>query len=152
MAAIHIQVSRELAIAARALWPVLGRFSRLPDWFPGIDGFHCSGDTPGNRRDIAIGPFKVVQELIDQDDSGFRTVYQVTEGPGITRDTAFIVTIRLEALANGHSCIDWQAELAAAPAPFPPGSEAVFAERTRKNYEQALDHLERLIAANPDLR
>lgn len=151
MAAIHIQVSRGLAIAADTLWPVLGRFSRLPDWFPGIDGFRCSGDTPGSRRDITIGPFQVAQELHAQDDSGFRTVYQVTDGPGIDRDTGFIVTIALEALANGRSRINWQANLAAAPAQFPAGSEAIFAERTRKSYEQALDHLDRLIASNPGL-
>jgi carbon monoxide dehydrogenase subunit G len=145
MAAIQFQVQRELAVTADRLWPVLGRFSRLPDWFPGITGFRCSGDAPGARRDITLGPFQVTQELLSQDDDARRTVYQIIAGPGMDRGTGFVVTITLE--ARGEHChVCWGACLDALPAAFPPGSEAAFTERTRRNYEQALDHLEGVIA------
>lgn len=146
MAPIHFQVSRTLAVSAARLWPVLGRFSRLPDWFPGITTFTCSGDTPGSRRDITLGPFQVTQELLAQDDAAMHTVYQVTAGPGMDRSTGFVVTIALEAVDDHHCRIDWQARLDTLPAAFPPGSETAFTERTRRNYEQALDHLEGVIA------
>ncbi len=142
---IQFEVSRPLALPARQLWPLLGRFSRLPDWFPGVDGFRCEGDTPGSLRHIRIGPFEVTQELLEQDDTSFRTVYQVTAGPGISPATGFIVCISL-AEEGSHSRVHWEARLAALPTSMPAGSEDAFIARTRKNYEHALDHLEQVLA------
>lgn len=145
----ELAVSRVIARPAPLLWPLAGRFSRLPDWFPGLDGFSCEGDTPGSRRHIRIGPFEITQQLLEQDDTGFRTVYQVSEGPGITTATGFIVTISLSALDASSCRLDWQAKLAALPSTMPAGSESVFIERTRKNYEHALDHLEQVLTSLP---
>lgn len=143
----ELAVSRVIARPAPLLWPLLGRFSRLPDWFPGVDGFSCEGDTPGSRRHIRIGPFEITQQLLEQDDAGFRTVYQVSDGPGITPATGFIVTISLIAIDAANSHVDWQAKLTALPSTMPAGSESVFIERTRKNYEHALDHLEQVLSS-----
>lgn len=144
----ELAVSRMIARPAPLLWPLLGRFSRLPDWFPGVDGFSCEGDTPGSRRHIRIGPFEVVQQLLEQDDSAFRTIYQVTEGPGISPATGFIVSISLQAVDAQHCRVDWQAKLAQLPANMPAGSDDAFTARTRKNYEHALDHLEQVLSAS----
>jgi carbon monoxide dehydrogenase subunit G len=141
----ELAVSRVITCPAPLLWPLLGRFSRLPDWFPGVDGFSCEGDTPGSRRHIRIGPFEITQLLLEQDDADFRTVYQVSDGPGISPATGFIVTISLSAVDTASSRIDWQAKLVALPTTMPAGSESVFIERTRKNYENALDHLEQVL-------
>lgn len=144
----ELTVSRTIARPAAQLWPLLGRFSRLPGWFPGIDGFYCEGDTPGCRRHIRIGPFEVTQLLLEQDDVAFRTVYQVTQGPGISPDTGFVVSINLEAGDDAEHCrVHWQARLAALPANMPAGSEDAFTARTRKNYEHALDHLEQVLSS-----
>jgi hypothetical protein len=116
-----------------------------------VDGFSCEGDSAGSLRHIRIGPFEITQHLLEQDDSGFRTVYQVTEGPGITPATGFIVTISLSALDAASCRIDWQAKLAALPTTMLAGSESVFIERTRKNYEHALDHLEQVLISLPVL-
>lgn len=142
---IQFDVTRSLALPAHQLWPLLGRFSRLPDWFPGVDGFRCEGDTPGSQRHIRIGPFEVTQELLEQDDAGFRTVYQVTAGPGISPATGFVVCISL-AEESGQSRVHWEARLAALPTIMPAGSEEAFIARTRKNYDAALDHLEQVLA------
>lgn len=142
----ELMVDRLVSLSAPKLWPLLGRFSRLPDWFPGIDGFSCEGDVPGAVRHIRIGPFEVTQELLEQDDAGFRTVYQVTAGPGISPETGFVVSIHLEAESAERCRVHWQARLAALPANMPAGSEELFIARTRKNYEHALDHLEQVIA------
>ncbi len=142
----ELMVDRLVSLPAPRLWPLLGRFSRLPDWFPGIDGFSCEGDAPGAARHIRIGPFEVTQQLLEQDDAGFRTVYQVTAGPGINLETGFVVSIHLEAESSERCRVHWQARLAALPANMPAGSEELFIARTRKNYEHALDHLEQVIA------
>ncbi|MGH8491715.1 MAG: SRPBCC family protein [Moraxellaceae bacterium] len=144
----ELAVSRVIARPAPLLWPLLGRFSRLPDWFPGVDSFSCEGDTPGSRRHIRIGPFEVVQLLLEQDDVGFRTVYQVSDGPGISPATGFVVSIYLEAENATHSRAHWQARLTELPSTMPAGSEEVFIARTRKNYEHALDHLEQVLAGS----
>ena len=143
---LHFEVSRPFSLLGRELWALVGRFSRLPDWFPGIDGFSCDGDAPGATRHIRIGPFAVQQQLLAQDDSRFRTVYQVTGGPGIRPATGFVVTIRLTANTDSTCMLHWRAELAALPALLPAGSEEAFIARTRRNYEQALDHLEQVLA------
>ena len=120
----ELAVSRVIARPAPLLWPLAGRFSRLPDWFPGLDGFSCEGDTPGSRRHIRIGPFEITQQLLEQD-------------------------ISLSALDASSCRLDWQAKLAALPSTMPGGSESVFIERTRKNYEHALDHLEQVLTSLP---
>lgn len=143
---LDFEVSRPFQLPARELWALVGRFSRLPDWFPGIDGFDCDGDAAGATRQLRIGPFAITQQLLAQEDDQFRTRYQVTAGPGISPATGFVVTIRLTAEAGDACMLHWRAELAALPAVLPPGSEAAFIARTRRNYEQALDHLEQLLA------
>lgn len=141
---IEFAVTRPLALPAERLWPLIGYFSRLPEWFPGIDDFRSEGDTVGSLRHIRIGPFDITQHLLEQDNNGFKTVYQVTQGPGISPDTGFIVTIHLEPVGNTCS-VHWSAKLAQLPSLMPAGSEAAFAARTQKNYEQSLDHLEQVL-------
>ncbi|MFN3586966.1 MAG: SRPBCC family protein [Moraxellaceae bacterium] len=143
---LDLEVSRAFALPAHALWPLVGRFSRLPEWFPGIDDFSCTGDSPGATRQIHIGPFRVTQALLAQDDTGLRTVYQVTDGSGITPATGFVVTIWLVPDTARGCRLHWRAELAALPSLLPTGSEAAFIARTRGNYESALDHLEQVLA------
>lgn len=143
---LDFEVSRPFPLPARELWALVGRFSRLPDWFPGIDSFTCDSDTPGATRHVRIGPFAVQQQLLAQEDDQFRTRYQVTAGPGISSATGFVVTIRLTGDAEGSCMLHWRAELAALPTLLPAGSEAAFIARTRRNYEQALDHLEQLLS------
>jgi carbon monoxide dehydrogenase subunit G len=141
---INFAVTRSLALPADRLWPLLGAFSRLPDWFPGIDDFRSEGDTVGSLRHIRIGPFEITQHLLEQDNTAFKTVYQVTQGPGISPATGFIVTIQLESAGNACT-VHWSAQLQQLPTMMPPGSEPVFMARTQKNYEQALDHLEQVL-------
>lgn len=136
---ITLGISRDIPRPASTIWPVMGTFSRLPEWFPGIDAFQCSGDAPGSRRDITIGAFLVTQELLSQDEAGQKTVYQVISGPGISRETGFVVTIIVTALGNDSCRVDWHATLEQLPSMFPPGSEGAFVARTEGNYKAAMD-------------
>lgn len=142
---LELGVTRVVKITAEKLWPLLGSFSRLPEWFPQIDSFSSEGDTVGSKRNIRIATFDIVQNLLEQDNNRYQTVYQVSSGPGITHETGFVVTISLKPL--GDDCeIHWHAKLAELPSIMPTGSESIFIARTQKNYDQALDHLEKVLA------
>lgn len=108
---IPVHVRRTVNITADKLWPVLGTFSRLPEWFPGIAAFECEGDAVGHHRTITIGPFNIKQQLLKQDDMTYQTVYQVLEGPGISQATGFMVTISLCDITEKGCTIDWKAVL-----------------------------------------
>ena len=81
---LELGVTRVVKITAEKLWPLLGSFSRLPEWFPQIDSFSSEGDTVGSKRNIRIATFDIVQNLLEQDNNRYQTVYQVSSGPGIT--------------------------------------------------------------------
>lgn len=143
---IPVHVRRKVAITATKLWPVLGSFSRLPEWFPGITAFECEGDGVGQQRFMTIGPFKIIQQLLKQDNSAYQTLYQVTEGPGISKATGFVVTLSLDEITDTNCTIDWKAVLDQLPDIMPAGSEAAFIARTEKSYSESLDYLERQLA------
>lgn len=148
---ISLGVSREVQTTVSSLWPIIGKFSALPEWFPNISHFECDGDAPGAERRITIGPFVITQRLLEQDDAMHMTKYQVTTGPGMTPETGFIVTIIVDDIGGGRARINWSAQLDALPSMLPPGSEAAFIQRTERNYNDALDHFEALINAAPIL-
>ncbi|MFZ5722304.1 MAG: SRPBCC family protein [Pseudomonadota bacterium] len=139
--AISFGVVQVLPFPAARVWPVLGDFSRLPDWFPGIGDFSAQGVQPGATRRIVIPPFPAVTHRLErQDDAAMFTQYRVVDGPGLSETTGFVVTIRLHDDAAGCT-VDWQARLAQRPALVPAGGEAAFAARTEQSYRRALDRL-----------
>ena len=144
---ISFGLQREVPFAAARVWTVMGDFSRLPDWFPGIAEFASEGNHPGALRTIVIPPFPPVKHrLVVQDDAAMFTEYRVVDGPGLSEATGFVVTIRV-APRGPESChVDWQARLAARPTLVPAGGEAAFAARTEQNYVRALDHFCALLA------
>lgn len=146
--AISFGVVRELPFAAARVWPVLGDFSRLRDWFPGIGEFAADGRAVGALRRITIAPFPVVTHRLDaQDDVAMITRYQVIGGPGLSEATGFVVTIALTALPGERCRVDWQARIAERPALVPAGAEAAFAARTGQSYQRALDYFQTRLAA-----
>jgi len=148
--AITFGVVRELPFAAARVWQVMGDFSRLPDWFPGIAGFTAQGTQPGATRRIVIPPFPPVTHQLDvQDNSAMFTQYRVIDGPGLSADTGFVVSIRIHANGPDACTVDWQARLAQRPALVPAGGEAAFAARTEQSYQRALDHFAAQLAAQP---
>src|SRR3989338_5799471 len=95
--AISFGTVRDLPFAAERVWAVMGNFSRLPDWFPGIAEFTCNGREAGAVRTIVILPFPpVTHRLTIQDDAAMFTEYRVVDGPGLSEATGFVVTIRVE--------------------------------------------------------
>lgn len=144
---IVLGISRELGAPATAIWAVMGRFSRLPDWFPMLQSFDCTADTVAAVRRIGIAGVEVRQELLEQDDTGMRTVYRVFEGPGIDRDTDFVVTIIVTSLAADRCRVDWSARLAQLPSLYPAGADALFIQRTEANYVMAMDYFQQKIGA-----
>lgn len=146
--AITFGIVRELPFAAERVWNVMGNFSRLPDWFPGIAEFSSQGSHAGALRTIVIPPFPpVTHRLTVQDNDALFTEYQVVDGPGLSEATGFVVTIRVEARGPQACTVDWQARLAARPALVPAGGEQAFAARTEQSYARALDHFQARLAA-----
>jgi hypothetical protein len=140
-APVSFGIARELPFAATRVWNVMGNFSRLPDWFPGIAEFRCEGNHPGALREIVIPPFPPVKHRLGfQDDAAMCTEYRVVDGPGLSEATGFVVTIRVEPRGDNACFLDWQARLARRPDLVPAGGEATFAARTQQNYERALAH------------
>lgn len=138
---IHFGIARELPFAAARVWDVMGNFSRLPDWFPGIAEFSSEGNHPGALRTIVIPPFPPVKHRLTlQDDEAMFTEYRVIDGPGLSEATGFVVTIRVEPRGEATCFLDWQARLAERPALVPAGGESAFAARTQQHYERALSH------------
>jgi len=138
---IAFGIARELPVAAARVWRVMGDFSRLPDWFPGIAEFSSEGNHPGALRTIVIPPFPPVKHrLVIQDDAGMFTEYRVVDGPGLSEATGFVVTIRVEPRGEAACFLDWQARLARRPELVPAGGGAAFAARTQGSYERALAH------------
>lgn len=148
--AISFGLVRDLPFAANRVWNVMGNFSRLPDWFPGIAEFTSEGNHPGALRSIVIPPFPTVKHrLTVQDDAAMFTEYRVVDGPGLSEATGFVVTIRIGPRGNDACHVDWQARLAQRPSLVPAGAEAAFAARTEQNYVRAMDHFCALLAAEP---
>lgn len=148
--AISFGVVRELPFAAARVWQTMGDFRRLPDWFPGIAGFSAQGTHAGATRSIVIPPFPPVTHQLDvQDNAAMFTQYRVIDGPGLSPDTGFVVTIHITARGEDACTVDWQARLAQRPALVPAGGEAAFAARTEQNYQRALDHFAARLAAPP---
>ncbi len=147
-AAITFGVVREFPFPATRVWPVIGNFSRLPDWFPGIADFSAQGTHAGATRKIIIPPFPPVTHQLDvQDDNAMFTQYRVIDGPGLSEATGFVVTIRVSARSDNACLIDWQARLAQRPSLVPAGAESAFAARTENSYQRALDHFAGILAA-----
>lgn len=147
--AIAFGVNRELPFAAGRVWSVMGNFSRLPDWFPGIAEFVSEGNHPGALRSIVIPPFPPVKHrLTVQDDAAMFTEYRVVDGPGLSEATGFVVTIRITPRGPAACQLDWQARLAQRPTLVPAGAEAAFAARTEQNYVRALEHFCALLAGS----
>lgn len=145
---IRFGLVRELPFPAARVWAVMGNFSRLPDWFPGIDRFDSQGNHAGALRTIVIPPFPPVQHRLEvQDDAAMFTRYRVVDGPGLSEETGFVVTLRIEPVGEGSCRVDWQAQLAQRPALVPAGAEAAFAARTEGSYHRALDHFAARLAA-----
>lgn len=146
--AITFGLDEELPYPADRVWAVMGNFSRLPDWFPGIAEFSSEGNHAGALRTIVILPFPPVKHrLVVQDDARRYTEYRVVDGPGLSEATGFVVTIRVEPRGDGACRLDWQARLAERPSLVPAGAEAAFAARTAQNYRKALDHFLATLAA-----
>ena len=146
--AITFGIVRELPFAAERVWNVMGNFSRLPDWFPGIAEFSSEGNHAGALRTIVIPPFPPVKHrLAVQDNEALFTEYQVVDGPGLSEATGFVVTIRIEPRGPQACTVDWQARLAARPALVPAGGEQAFAARTEQSYARALEHFQARLAA-----
>lgn len=146
--AIRFGLDRTLPYPAARVWALVGHFSRLPEWFPGIGDFASEGNQPGALRTIVIPPFPPVRHrLAVQDDGAMFTEYRVVDGPGLSEDTGFVVTIRVLPAGEGACRVDWQARLARRPGFVPEGGEAAFAARTQASYERAIDHLQSRLAA-----
>jgi len=140
-ALISFGLTRDVPFAAERVWKVMGDFSRLPEWFPGIAEFSSEGNHPGAVRTIVIPPFPPVKHrLTIQDDAAMFTEYRVVDGPGLSEATGFVVTIRVVPRGESACHVDWQARLAQRPALVPEGAEAAFALRTEQNYVRALDY------------
>lgn len=148
MSAAAFGITRELPFPAARVWAVMGNFSRLPDWFPGIAGFDSDGNHAGAQRHIDIPPFPRVTHRLDvQDDPSMFTRYQVVDGPGLHEGTGFVVTIRVEPRGAAGCLLDWQATLAQLPDGVPAEARAAFEARTTASYERALAHCLARLAA-----
>lgn len=147
-AAISFGLVEELPFPAARVWRVMGDFTRLPEWFPGIAEFRADGTHAGALRHIVIPPFPTVTHRLEvQDDAAMYTRYRVVDGPGLSEATGFVVTIAIAPAGENRCTVDWQARLARRPALVPAGGEAAFAARTEQNYVRALDHFSALLAA-----
>jgi carbon monoxide dehydrogenase subunit G len=145
---IRFGVRRDLPFSAARVWAVMGNFSRLPDWFPGIAEFASEGNQAGAQRTIVIPPFPPVRHrLVVQDDARRYTEYRVVDGPGLSEATGFVVTIAVVPAGEDACTVDWQAQLAQRPESVPAGAEAAFAARTEGSYQRALDHFAARLAA-----
>jgi hypothetical protein len=96
------EVSVDAAVAPETAWALAGDPARVAEWFTAVTEVRVEGDT----RHVTMGNgARLVERLVDRDDSHWTYSYEVIEGiPGLTSHRA---TIRVEG-APGGSRLLWR--------------------------------------------
>jgi hypothetical protein len=90
------EVSVEAAVPPEIAWALAGDPARIAEWFTPVTEVRVEGDV----RQVTMGNgARLVERLVDRDDSRWTYSYEVLEGiPGLTSHRA---TIRVEGAPHG---------------------------------------------------
>ncbi|WP_144147215.1 SRPBCC family protein [Paraburkholderia sp. BCC1884] len=92
-----------------AVWQLIGGFNSLPDWLPYIPGSELSEG--GRVRRLATPSGDVIIERLEAFDNSARSyTYSILQAPFPV--THYRATLRVQALDDGTSKVDWVGEFA----------------------------------------
>ena len=131
----QIDVKRDIAASAAAVWQELAEFGGLAGWMPGVQKCEVEGDGIGAVRTVSMGPMKV-KERLESFDAGARTLsHSIVEGPLPVKN--YLATIRVTERGKDACHVDWTARF-----DTPPGVDAsALAPAVEKGYGGALSAL-----------
>ncbi len=131
----RVSESAKLYVPASRVWEVVGDFTAIADWHPGV--LHCEEDREGTQvvRKLDVGAETlVVERLEDTDDEAMAYTYSLVSGPLPVRD--YQATLQVVADDETSCTLHWSSAFE------PDGvskSEAVAA--LQAIYRAGLDHL-----------
>lgn len=147
---LQIDVHREYAHSADAVWKITGDFGGLKDWLPGILACRVEGsgaiDNGGNAvRIVDVFDGSVTRESLQSFDNTKRTyTYNLLEAKGIDASAEYQATFTVTPTATGCR-VDWVAGFTV-PDNFPPEKAERAKQRIHQMYSMCLQHLEGLLA------
>ena len=127
----HVEVREHFEQSPGEVWAVLGDFTVLEGWFPGIEG--CASEADGKRRRISLpGGATVIEELVSRDEAAMTLSYRIVEAPMPFTD--YESRINVVGVPDGTS-VAWEGDFT------PTGSEGDAAKLLGGIYRKALDAL-----------
>jgi len=129
-------MSAELPTSVNSVWNVIGSFSALPDWHPGIARSDLSGGGSKCTLDLAGGGSIV--ERLENNGDGHICSYAILESPLPVR--SYEAAIAVTPNGDGKSCrVEWSGDFQAAEVP---DNEAV--RVIQGIYQLGLDNLKKV--------
>ena len=109
-------VSRDYVASADSVWELLGDFSALASWLPGVSACAVDRAGAGAIRHVSLMDGSMVkEELVALDNKARSCSYRIVEAPGITADTDYVATLLV--VPTGTGCrVEWSARFQADPA------------------------------------
>ncbi|MCC1497658.1 SRPBCC family protein [Alcanivorax sp. 1008] len=126
-------VSHDYSASADQVWELLGDFSGLASWLPGVSACAVDRSGVGAVRQVSLMDGSMVKEELVALDSQARSYsYRIVEAPGITADTDYVATLAV--LATDSGCrVEWSARFQADPA-YPADKVAKAQARAEQMY------------------
>lgn len=142
-----IRVAKDIHAPAADVWDIVSNFTSLPNWFPGVTAFECSGKAEGSTRKVTLGNRDALTErLITLAPDHYTIAYAIVEGLEKVEGNDVMVTVNVNALRKDACNIEW---LASVGADSPEWEERLAAD-LEQLYDKALNHLKRGLEAFAD--
>jgi carbon monoxide dehydrogenase subunit G len=103
----EIEVNREFAASAAAVWEKLADFGGIGGWMPGVQGCGLDGEGVGAVRSVSLGGMQIKERLESFDTDGRSLSYSITEGPLPVQN--YLAVIQVSETGAGACRVDWTA-------------------------------------------
>jgi len=142
-----IRIAKDIHAPAADVWDIVSNFTTLPNWFPGVTTFECTGKSEGSIRKVTLGNRDAFTEkLITLAPDHYTFAFAIVGGLEKISGNDVIVTVNVNALRKDACNIEWLASVGADE----PESEEKLAADLEQLYDKALNHLKRGLEAFVD--
>ncbi len=112
-----VSLSAKLDVSGSQVWDLIGKFSALPDWHPGIESSEIEEEEEGRgviRRLHLLGGGTVVERLERLDETEHLYSYEILESPLPVSNYHGTLRVREE---EGGCTVEWSSEFEPKGAP-----------------------------------
>lgn len=146
MVTLELEVERQFAHAADAVWELAGDFGGLQSWLPGVLSCRVEGagaaDAGGNAvRVIAVVDGSVTRERLESlDHTARRYSYSIIEALGLDAGNHYLSTFLVLPQAEGRCLVRWSARFCL-PLNMPARKRKQLRDRIAGMYQHCLGSL-----------